>query len=98
MFSYHKKESMDFQNIKYVIVGSGFFGSVLAERIANDLGEDVVVLEQRDHLGGNSFSCLHDETGIEVHKYGSHISIPQTKLYGSILIVLALSIIIGMEF
>lgn len=64
---------MDFQNIKYVIVGSGFFGSVLAERIANDLGEDVVVLEQRDHLGGNSFSCLHDETGIEVHKYGSHI-------------------------
>ena len=64
---------MDFQNIKHVIVGSGFFGSVLAERIANDLNEDVIVLEQRGHIGGNSFSCLDPRTGIEVHKYGSHI-------------------------
>jgi len=64
---------MDFENIKYVVVGSGFFGSVIAERLANDLGENVIVLEERDHVGGNSFSYQNKETGIEVHKYGSHI-------------------------
>ncbi len=64
---------MKFQGVKYVIVGSGFFGSVIAERIANDLNEKVLVLEQRDHIGGNSFSKVDKETGIEVHQYGSHI-------------------------
>jgi UDP-galactopyranose mutase len=60
-------------NAKYIIVGAGFFGAVMAERIANVLGEKVLILEQRNHIGGNSFSEINQATGIEVHKYGSHI-------------------------
>lgn len=59
--------------LKYLIVGSGFFGATLAERIANDLGEQVLVVERRSHFGGNSFSEQDAETGIECHRYGSHI-------------------------
>jgi len=57
----------------YLIVGSGFFGSVLAERIANDLGDKVLVIDKRSHIGGNCFSEKDEETGIEFHKYGTHI-------------------------
>lgn len=63
----------DLKGLKFCIVGSGYFGAVVAERIANDLGENVLVLEKRSHIGGNSFSEIDPETGIEVHKYGSHI-------------------------
>jgi UDP-galactopyranose mutase len=64
---------MELNGLKYLVVGSGFFGSVIAERIANDLGERVVVLDQRDHIGGNSFSEPEQTTGIDCHIYGSHI-------------------------
>lgn len=64
---------MDFKNLRYLIVGSGFFGSVIAERIANDLSERVVVIEKRNHFGGNCFSKIDEETGIEYHQYGTHI-------------------------
>jgi len=57
----------------YLIVGAGFYGSVLAERIANDLGGRVLVLDKRDHIGGNCYSYKENETGIEWHKYGTHI-------------------------
>jgi len=60
-------------NSDYVIVGAGFFGSVLAERIATILNKTVTVLEQRNHIGGNCYSEIHQETGIEFHKYGTHI-------------------------
>ena len=56
-----------------IVVGSGIFGSVLAERLAGGAGRDVVVLERRAHIGGNSYSEIDPETGIEVHRYGSHI-------------------------
>lgn len=64
---------MNLSGLKYLVVGSGFFGAVIAERIANDLGERVVVLEQRDHVGGNSYSAPDEATGIDCHLYGSHI-------------------------
>jgi UDP-galactopyranose mutase len=64
---------MDLENIRYLVVGSGFFGCTIAERIANDLNEHAVVVERRNHPGGNSFSEVDSETGIEFHKYGSHI-------------------------
>jgi UDP-galactopyranose mutase len=64
---------MDFQGIKYLVVGAGFTGSVIAERIANDLKERVLVIEKRKHLGGNCYSETDSETGIECHVYGSHI-------------------------
>jgi UDP-galactopyranose mutase len=56
-----------------VVVGSGFFGLTVAERCANELGLDVLVLERRPHLGGNAYSEVEPETGIEVHKYGAHL-------------------------
>jgi UDP-galactopyranose mutase len=56
-----------------VVVGSGFFGLTVAERVADQLGRRVVVLERRRHLGGNAFSEIEPETGIEVHRYGAHL-------------------------
>jgi UDP-galactopyranose mutase len=57
----------------YLVVGAGFFGSVIAERIANDLGARVLVIDQRPHIAGNCYSEFDRQTGIEVHKYGTHI-------------------------
>ena len=68
-----------FENFKYIIVGSGFFGATIAERIANDLGEKVKIIEKRSHFGGNSYSEVDSETGVEFHKYGSHIFHTQNK-------------------
>lgn len=64
---------MDFSGLKYLIVGSGFFGSVLAERIAGELNENVVIIEKRDHTGGNCYSLDDPDTGIHYHLYGTHI-------------------------
>lgn len=61
------------KNYKYIVVGSGFFGSVIAERIANVLDRPVLVIEKRSHIGGNCYSEDHNETGIHYHKYGTHI-------------------------
>ncbi len=58
---------------KYLVVGAGFFGSVIAERIANKLNEKVLVIDKRSHFGGNSYSYKDEKTNIEIHKYGSHI-------------------------
>jgi UDP-galactopyranose mutase len=60
-------------NPDLVIVGSGFFGLTIAERCAADLGLKVMVLERRNHIGGNAYSAPDPETGIEVHVYGAHL-------------------------
>ena len=60
-------------NIDLVVVGSGFFGLTIAERCANELGLRVLVLERRQHIGGNAYSEVEPETGIEVHVYGAHL-------------------------
>jgi len=57
--------------VKYLIVGSGLAGSVLAERIANVLKKEVLILEKRNHIGGNVYD-FKDENGILIHKYGPH--------------------------
>ena len=64
---------MQVQSFKYVIVGAGLWGCVLAERIATVLGEPVLVVERRKTCGGNCHSAFHPETGIECHSYGTHI-------------------------
>jgi len=64
---------MGFENVKFLVAGAGFFGAVIAERIAADLGEPVVVIDRKGHTGGNSWSAADTETGIECHCYGSHI-------------------------
>jgi len=64
---------VNFEGVRYLVIGAGFFGSVIAERIANDKMEKVIVIDKRSHLGGNCYSEIDDETGIEFHKYGTHI-------------------------
>jgi UDP-galactopyranose mutase len=56
-----------------VVVGSGFFGLTIAERVASELGKRVLVLDRRDHIGGNAYSEPEPETGIEIHRYGAHL-------------------------
>jgi UDP-galactopyranose mutase len=56
----------------YMIVGAGFAGSVLAERLASVADKKVLVVEQRDHIGGNAYD-YYNHNGILVHKYGPHI-------------------------
>jgi UDP-galactopyranose mutase len=55
-----------------VVVGAGFAGSVVAERLASQQGKRVLVLDRRDHIGGNAYDEL-DQAGIRVHRYGPHI-------------------------
>lgn len=55
-----------------LVVGSGFYGATVAERAAAS-GYKVVVLEKRPHIGGNSYSEVDSFSGVEVHRYGSHL-------------------------
>lgn len=57
---------------KYVIVGAGITGLTLAERISSELDEKVLVIEQRNHIGGNCYD-YYNEDGVLIHKYGPHI-------------------------
>jgi len=56
----------------FIVVGAGFFGSVFAFE-AKKAGKKVLVIEKRDHLGGNCYSYDYPQTNINVHKYGPHI-------------------------
>jgi len=56
----------------FLIVGAGFAGSVLAERLARGSGMKVLVIDQRNHIAGNAYDH-YDEQGLLVHKYGPHI-------------------------
>lgn len=64
---------MELRNIEYLVVGAGFFGCVIAERLANDKGSRVAVIDKRAHIGGNCYSEIDPGTGIEYHAYGTHI-------------------------
>lgn len=64
---------MDVHGVNYLVVGAGFFGAVIAERIAVDTGARVLVIDKRDHIGGNCYSADDPETGIHCHQYGTHI-------------------------
>ena len=56
----------------YLIIGAGFAGSVMAERLATQLNKKVLVVEKRNHIAGNAFDEF-EEHGILVHRYGPHI-------------------------
>jgi UDP-galactopyranose mutase len=58
---------------RVVIVGCGLFGLTIARRIVEDLDQEVLIIDKRDHIGGNAWSYDDPETGIEIHKYGSHL-------------------------
>lgn len=59
-------------NFDYIIIGAGFAGSVLAERIATQLNKKVLMIEKRNHIGGNAYDS-YDSHGILIHNYGPHI-------------------------
>ena len=56
----------------YLIVGAGFAGSVVADRLARELGQRVLIVDKRPHIGGNAYD-RHDEAGVLIHPYGPHI-------------------------
>ena len=56
----------------YLIVGAGFAGSVLAERLASDLDKYVLVVDKRNHIAGNAYD-RYDDHGLLIHEYGPHI-------------------------
>lgn len=56
----------------YLIVGAGFAGSVLAERLATQAGKKILIIDTRSHIAGNAYDHYNDD-GILVHKYGPHI-------------------------
>jgi UDP-galactopyranose mutase len=58
---------------KYLIVGCGLSGVVIAEQIANKLNSKVTIIEKRNHIGGNCYDYIHEETGILMNKYGAHL-------------------------
>lgn len=62
-----------FAGLKNLVIGCGLFGSVVAERIATVCGERVLLIDKRNHVGGNAYSETNSTTGVEYHKYGSHI-------------------------
>ncbi|WP_017317894.1 UDP-galactopyranose mutase [Mastigocladopsis repens] len=64
--------------VDWLIVGAGYSACVLAERIANELAQRVLIVERRDHIGGNAYD-YYNEHGILVHKYGPHIFHTKSK-------------------
>ncbi len=56
----------------YVVIGAGFAGSVMAERIATQLGKKVLIIEKRKHIAGNCYD-RKDENNILIHQYGPHL-------------------------
>lgn len=65
--------SAHFSQYRIIVVGSGFFGSTIARLFVDKFSEPVLVIEKRNHVGGNAWSEIDKETGIEFHKYGSHL-------------------------
>ncbi len=58
--------------VDYLVVGAGFAGSVIAERLAADGGKRVLVVDRRPHIAGNAYDCKNAD-GILIHQYGPHI-------------------------
>jgi UDP-galactopyranose mutase len=64
---------MQIEAFNLIVVGAGFFGATVAERAARELGLKICVIDRRSHIAGNAYSEIDPETGVEVHRYGSHI-------------------------
>lgn len=58
---------------KYLIVGAGFSGSVLAEQLSKNSDNQIIVIDERSHIGGNCYTERDMDTNVMVHKYGPHI-------------------------
>ncbi len=79
-----KKPETNSNQPEVLIVGAGLYGLTMAERFANVLGKRVLLIDKRNHIGGNCASEIDSITGIECHKYGAHLfhtSIPEVWDY-----------------
>ena len=63
---------MSARRYDWLVVGAGFSGAVLAERLASQTGARVLVIDRREHVGGNAYDHF-DDAGLLVHRYGPHI-------------------------
>jgi UDP-galactopyranose mutase len=61
----------------YLVAGSGFAGAVVAERMARQFNKKVLIVDRRNHIGGNAYDCL-DSAGVLIHRYGPHIFHPNS--------------------
>ena len=64
--------SSNMKKYDFLIVGAGFAGSVLAERLASQLGKKVLIIDKRDHVGGNCYD-YYDKASVLIQKYGAHL-------------------------
>lgn len=64
-------ESVEYPDL--VVVGAGLFGLTVAQQAVERLGVRVEIIDVRDHIGGNAYSYMDEETGAEIHKYGAHL-------------------------
>lgn len=71
IFNLHKKNIL--LNPDYVIVGSGLSGSVIAERLSTNKNNKILLIEKREHIGGNCYDYIDSDTNILVSKYGAHL-------------------------
>src|SRR3954464_1649818 len=63
---------MEMPVFDWVVVGAGFAGSVIAERLASRRDEKVLLIDRRPHIGGNAYDG-RDRAGVLIHQYGPHI-------------------------
>ncbi len=63
---------MNYHDYDAIVVGTGFAGATIAERLANDSNKKVLVIDKRNHIGGNMYDYM-DNNGIIIHKYGPHL-------------------------
>src|ERR687896_335365 len=61
-----------------LVVGAGFAGAIMAERLATQCGQRVLVVDRRDHIAGNAYDYL-DAFGVLCHRYGPHIFHTQSE-------------------
>jgi UDP-galactopyranose mutase len=64
---------MELKTFDLVVAGAGFYGAVMAERVAAQHGKRVLVIDRRPHIGGNAYTRPDPATGIEIHQYGAHL-------------------------
>ncbi len=76
MASFINSKIIDSESLKQaevIIVGAGFYGLTIANLVAEKLGKKVVIIEKRAQIGGNAYAYIDEASGIEVHKYGTHL-------------------------
>ena len=64
---------MNLNNYDIIIVGSGLSGSVMANMIGNHSDKKIIVIDKRNHIGGNCFDYIDNDTNIRINKYGAHL-------------------------